>query len=710
MAEKTSQVRALVIDDEAPIRQLMASILRNAGCVVEMAEDGREGLQALLLQEFDVVVVDLRMSGMDGIAFLEVALKMWPWMGIVVVTGHLTPEAREQTERFGVRSFVLKPFERQELVSRVMEEVRKGREHLARSVPFSLQHLESELRILRQLTTVAIRSGTLAEALRALSGGLAERFNAAAVGIFSIEDEKPSMVLYALKPVTVAYMGLLRDHMLERYRALSGHAMEGGVTVQTEGLTDRSDGQSAPSQCSTVPVVAGGEIHGLLTLGLEPGVAYAETDLLFLYHAANHVSTVLVAFRRIQHQALSDGLTGLYNVRGLRDAIRRIWAAARQEGESVGILVLDADHFKSLNDTYGHPVGDMILQELATLMREVASDRDVSARYGGDELVMIMPGADVDQARSRADDLIQRVRQHVFCRDTANLRVTVSVGVSAVTAQETLTLQSDRLMHRADRALYGAKKQGRDCVFALSGDGHTGSVSLQSLRREKNEADIAPLTVAVAQDVQSITDMLITILEAHEPGIRVHCENVRRMAVSLGRAMGMTQDELSDLAEGALLHDIGKLGIPDVVLNKSEAFTDEEWGIMRTHPQIGYAMLKPFRTLSGAAHVVLEHHERYDGSGYPFGLKGTDISLLARVFALADAYDAMCANRIYRKGMRRDEIVRQIVEGRGRQFDPEVVDIFQANLTRLWSQLQQTAMVIEALDEVDPDGDDSQSV
>jgi diguanylate cyclase (GGDEF)-like protein len=676
-----------------------------------MAGDGREGLQALLLQEFDVVVVDLRMSGMDGIAFLEVALKMWPWMGIVVVTGHLTPEAREQTERFGVRSFVLKPFERHELVARVMEEVQRGREHLARSVPFSLQHLESELRILRQLTTVAIRSGTLAEALRALSGGLAERFQAAAVGIFSIEDEKPSIVLYALKPVTVSYMGLLRDHMLERYRALSGHAMDGGVMVQAEGLTDRPDGQSAPSQCSTVPVVSGGEIHGLLTLGLEPGVTYAETDLLFLYHAANHLSTVLVAFRRMQHQALSDGLTGLHNVRGLRDAIRRIWAAARQEGEAVGILILDADHFKSLNDTYGHPAGDIILQELATLMREVAGDRDVSARYGGDELVMIMPGADVDQARSRADDLIQRVRQHVFCRGTANLRITVSIGVSAVTAQEALTLESEPLMHRADRALYGAKKQGRDCVFALSGDGHIGSVSLQSLRRGKNEAEIAPSsTVAVDQDVQSITDMLITILETHEPGIRVHCENVRRMSVSLGRAMGMKQDELSDLAEGALLHDIGKLGIPDVVLNKSEAFTDEEWCLMRTHPQIGYSMLKPFRTLSGAARVVLEHHERYDGSGYPFGLKGTEISLLARVFALADAYDAMCTNRIYRKGMQRDEIVRQIVEGRGQQFDPEIVDIFQANLTRLWSQLQQTAMVIEALDGVDPDGGDSQSV
>ena len=197
----------------------------------------------------------------------------------------------------------------------------------------------------------------------------------------------------------------------------------------------------------------------------------------------------------------------------------------------------------------------------------------------------------------------------------------------------------------------------------------------------------------ILKTYQETLDLLLEALSAREHGTAEHTDRVTRWAMVLGRELGLNEDEMSILYWGALLHDIGKIGVPDSILQKPSALTDEEWNWMRQHPQIGARILSRSHFLESALEVVQYHHERWDGQGYPEGLRGTEIPRLARIFAVVDAFDAMTSDRPYRKAMSVEEALIELERNRGTQFDPEVVDVF-VHLIRTRPDILKEARII----------------
>ncbi|MBN1676217.1 MAG: diguanylate cyclase [Kiritimatiellae bacterium] len=670
-------IRALVIDDQDIIRDTVGRVLGSSDCEVEEAEDGRSALEALLQRDFDVVVVDLRMQGMDGLTFLSEALRIWPWLGVVIMSGYLDQEALQQAARLGVHSFVKKPIDWTTLVERVAQEAADKRQSLSRPAGVSLGSLQHKLGIFRKISTSAIESETLLGALRNLCMGLGEMFPAAVIGILSMETQEPVLVLYVVDPIGTACIREIEEHIRSRYRALSGRDLPEHIRIQTEGAACTDDGPQDLGSCLAVPVITGGQVEGLVTLAAGSGQAYSETDTPFLYHAANSLSTVLLAFRRIRQLAIRDGLTGLYNRRHLMEEMDRVWHTALRCEHPVGLAVVDVDNFKTVNDTYGHAVGDEVIKELSEIAMHTVRASDIIGRYGGDEFVIVLPGAATGDAVTFSKRLLKQVRTRTFCEGSHNLNITVSIGVASTSHQESLLGGSVELLGLADGAMYAAKRQGRDRICSWPPDLAAG------------DPDAAGSSPGVAtggrvpnpgRDTDRHRELVVsafaTMLEAREREVTWRMSSARSLARIMGRALSVTDDDLRDLTEGALLHDLGKVGIPDAILLKPSSLSREEMGVIRTHPEIGFRILRSFPFLEGVAQIVLSHQERFDGTGYPRKLKGQQICLGARIVAVIDAYDAMRSNRAYRQSLPLEAAVAEIQGGRGTQFDPDVVDVF----------------------------------
>ena len=822
--------RVLVLDDEQPIRRLVKTALRTDGCTVETAKNGREGLEILLRDDFDVLVVDLRMREMDGITFLQEALKIWPWLGVVIMTGFADEKSIAEVNALGVRRILSKPIEVADLRKNVSEEAQSKKERVELPAHLTLDKVKYQLGILRQLSETAIAAESMTEALRGLIGGLSDLLPSAVVGVLGLDEGEEVMLLSIREPISSSFLEQVEKEIRTRYEALGGRSLRSeSLRVEIDGSTDDKNGADHISSTFTVPVMSGGELHGLLTLATTKNDAYTTTDISFLYHAASHLSTVFAALSHMRRLAIHDPITGLYNRRHLEEVLERTWEVSSRYDHPMAVVMIDLDHFKTLNDTFGHLIGDQALSELSELLRKVVRASDIIARYGGDEMVVVLPQAERAEARAFCERLIHAVRKKLFCANTQPLHLTVSIGVTDSQNSGRPRNASD-ILDQADQALYSAKKAGRDtyriwsdvvrkdatpqiqsafkeaqlgltqaeyagekgrimivddepsvCMIlkqilikesykittASSVDKavktlteHQGEFDLVitdlnmpekggiDLLRELDSADKSIIKLVMTGDVTTdnaiaslrhgaydfiakpfahdrlvavverafeyrrliienkryqlyLEDMVseksaalsdaleqvkdsfnftleafVALLDVRERATGQHSLRVRELALVLGRNMGLTGQELEEIGHGALLHDIGKIGIPDHVLLKPDSLTDEEWNVMKRHPEIGYNILQSSPGLGRAAEIVLSHQEKFDGTGYPRGLKGSEICLGARIFCIADAYDAMRSDRVYRKALSCETALEEIRKCSGTHFDPDIVDIF----------------------------------
>jgi two-component system cell cycle response regulator len=361
---------------------------------------------------------------------------------------------------------------------------------------------------------------------------------------------------------------------------------------------------------------------------------------------------------RLSDAAVTDALTGLMNRRGFQELIETELERARRSGQPLSLIIGDLDHFKALNDRFGHGAGDRALEQLALILDTAKRRIDTAARIGGEEFAVVLPDSDHHAAYILAERMRREVRE-TFMYEPYEL--TISLGVATFPLHGSSV---EALVAQADEALYAAKALGRDRTMLYSDD-LDDSVPPEAVTETHTRADRHSSTVLALADVVDTRDSRTV----------AHSQAVGRYAAAIARELGLPEPIVERVRFSGIVRDVGKIGIPDSILQKPGWLSAEDWNEMRRHPEIGASILAG-ADMDDVSEWVLSHHERPDGTGYPQGLSGAEIPFEARILAVADAYEAMTTDRIYRPAMTEDDARDELVRCAGTQFDKHVVDAF----------------------------------
>ncbi len=392
-------------------------------------------------------------------------------------------------------------------------------------------------------------------------------------------------------------------------------------------------------------------------------------------------NTMIVSLREAHEKLIRrinrDTLTDLHNHRYFQEQLQKEIARAERQGSSLYALMIDVDHFKRFNDAYGHPKGDIAIKEIARVIGKSVRSSDTAARYGGEEFAVIVVDTDVQGAVAVAE----RIRSGV--EDLRNRRslgeefaLSVSIGIAGYPEH---SKERDGLIIAADLAMYRAKHTGRNRIC-----------SFESVCEAPESTDPHQLYLLLDEANLSTIEALAAAVDAKDPHTHGHSQSVARYAVGLAEALGLSQVEQDNVRIAGLLHDVGKIGIPDQILNKPGYLTNEERKLIEGHPCLGDAIIRKVPRLASIRPGILHHHERYDGNGYPSKLQGNEIPLVARIITLADSFDALTSDRPYRRRFSQEQALEMLQEGAGTQFDPELVERF-VRMLRVEDELSKAA-------------------
>ena len=353
--------------------------------------------------------------------------------------------------------------------------------------------------------------------------------------------------------------------------------------------------------------------------------------------------------------ALTDPLTGLGNHRHFHERLQHDLDKAQEEGFALTLVLLDIDNFKQVNDRHGHPIGDRVLAQVATRLRQGGE----AFRLGGDEFALLLPRRDEHEGLSIARSVIERLAEKPL---ESGEFLSMSAGVATYPQHG---VERADLVRVADSALYMAKEQGKNTVRVYRPD----IAGIQELRRLAEGPDRAARLRAAAS--------LAHAVDARDAYTGSHSYMVGELAARVAKRMGLDTEAIELTRLAGSLHDLGKLAIPEEILRKPGPLNEAERLVLERHPQIGYRMLDSLG-VEPVATWVLHHHERWDGAGYPEQKAGPDIPLGARILFVADAYDAMTTDRVYRGRLSHDRAIAELERCAGTQFDPDVVAAFKA--------------------------------
>jgi diguanylate cyclase (GGDEF)-like protein len=378
------------------------------------------------------------------------------------------------------------------------------------------------------------------------------------------------------------------------------------------------------------------------------------------------------AFIQTEARATHDRLTGVPNRETLLATLASEVERAGRHYNHLSVAFIDIDRFKPINDTYGHNSGDAVLRQIAGLIADSVRAGDTFGRYGGEEFMLILPETTPDDAVGLAEELRDLVQQEPLrIAGGQSVTATISIGVAGGRGSQ---LQLDMLVDRADAAMYAAKSLGRNRTY-LYRELDEGA----PVRRAPISADRRAQATAIGQWASDTATRALASVLAPQPDHRGRpSDMIASLATGIGLEMGLPPEEIERIRIASLLHDLGKIAIPEAILDKPSTLSDTEWQAIGEHPRIGQVILEQASSLRDAIPVVLHHHERFNGGGYPHGLRGAEIPLGARIVAVADAYHAMVHERPYSSALSHQAALDELRDNAGTQFDPKVVEVFCA--------------------------------
>ena len=350
-----------------------------------------------------------------------------------------------------------------------------------------------------------------------------------------------------------------------------------------------------------------------------------------------------------------DSVTGLYNHRAMHQRIEKALNSAHSQAGPLALVMMDVNNFKLFNDTYGHPVGDQVLKKVAQVLTEECDKQALVGRYGGDEFIVALPGLDAQAAVAAADRLRERMEREGFQRagEERTVPISLSFGIATYPADGT---NRHELLTIADGNLYQAK--GSNIGIVTTTDNQRVNRHLR------------------AEGSFGILDAMVAAVDNKDRYTRQHSEDVTEYSLWIAEELGLSDETMRDIRVSGLLHDVGKIGVPDDILRKPGRLTADEYEIMKRHPQLGAFIVGAMPGMEAVVDAVRFHHERWDGQGYPCALAGEEIPLVGRIMAVADAFSAMTTHRPYRKGLDWDSALAQVHANLGTQFDPEIARAF----------------------------------
>ncbi|MGO9111655.1 MAG: diguanylate cyclase [Thermoguttaceae bacterium] len=442
---------------------------------------------------------------------------------------------------------------------------------------------------------------------------------------------------------------------------------------------------------NAIPIVGGhGERRGALaTFDDVTKIQQQNIELARMLSALKESRDEIQRQNRALYQlATFDPLTRCLNRRSFFEKLETHWASAVRYGHPLSVVMVDVDHFKSVNDRFGHSTGDAVLQKVGDTLRMCARDSDLVCRFGGEEFCILLPHMDIAQAVPAAE----RYRAAIEAMQFEQFSITASFGVAAYSGRET---NSHELLERADKALYAAKHDGRNRIVCEDEIGENCKIEQPAAPAPVVAAPAVPAPAVAArathtpaeradrQDKGDETPVTANVVRALSCALAYRdtmtAEHSRQVAEICMLAVKdlLSQQECHELELAALLHDIGKLAVPDAILLKPGSLTEDEWAVMRAHDRIGTEILAAACASPSLIEVVRTHHAWYAGNPQnPELPRAEDIPLAARILSIADAFTAITSDRHYRKGRSQQEAFEELRRGAGTQFDPALVEHF----------------------------------
>jgi diguanylate cyclase (GGDEF)-like protein len=532
--------------------------------------------------------------------------------------------------------------------------------------------LAAEQVALRRAASAVIAGEAPDDVFALLTAELAKLVDCDMAGIFKCEDAERAKVIAAWAKAEVK-MPPLGTIMPIQPGAPFATAIERKVPARGTHL-DRQPGtigyMLGVSSTISAPVVIGDTVWGLIGLGSHDEAGFDKHDEQRMQAFAELLANIITSLddrARLESQALTDQLTGLPNHRALHQRLTAELASSRRHGRQLAVVMLDVDNFKEINDAGGHASGDEALRQVANCLYDGRRSGDIVGRLGGDEFMWIMPDADSHQALNA----VERVREQIGLVEVDGRQPTTSAGICDTSS----TSDPAELVRRADIALYASKASGRDQATLYDAQ---VAAALEPQARE-----------AWVERAQSLAGLraLARAVDARDPATSEHSERVATFSGRLAQIAGWPDDRVARLREAALVHDVGKLGVPDAILTKPGRLTDSERLLINEHVELSVRIVGNILS-DEQVRWIRGHHERPDGGGYPQALAAEEICDGAALMALADAWDVMVVGRSYNRRKSPEEAFGECVALEGKQFMAVAVDALTALREAGWLELE----------------------